>query len=117
MKASKARKLVEKGSVRIGLTLCSVHEKVDVVQCYKCWNYDHRRTDCKEAEDRGNRYRRCTGAGHVEADCVENTLICLSCKVEGHKTGSGRCPQFRKALSRAKLLQRNKRDYYISVIL
>lgn len=54
-----------------------LQERVDIVQCYKCWSYGHRRVDCNEKEDKGNEMRgRCAGIWHKETDCVENALVC-----------------------------------------
>lgn len=102
--------LIGRGKLRIGLNLCVVAERVDVIQCYKCWKYGHRRGECKQAEDLGERCRNCGQDGHKSVDCKMEGF-CLSCKTKGHRAGAGKCPEFRKALSRARLLARKKKAY------
>lgn len=36
---------------------------------------------------------------------------CLNCKQVGHRAGTSRCPEFRKALNRIRLKRRQKRAY------
>lgn len=106
-----ANKLINKGKIRIGLNLCTTQERLEVVQCYKCWSYGHRRDECTSPNDMSKVCRKCTRQGHLEKDCEQNIPICLNCKRPGHRAGSGSCPEFRKALDRARLLKRKKAAY------
>lgn len=97
----KADKLLATGEFRIGINMCSVVERVSVVQCYRCWEYGHTSRNCS-GEDRSEICRMCARPGHKEVACNLGIPICLNCKVSGHKAGSGKCPEFRKALSKAR---------------
>ncbi|KAJ8932649.1 hypothetical protein NQ318_005682 [Aromia moschata] len=83
-------------------------EKVELEQCYRCWQYGHIKEKCQNKDDRSDACR-CGGAGNKVKDC-QGSNYCLGCRSDGHMVGTGRCPQFREALSRARLNQRQKRE-------
>ncbi|KAJ8916766.1 hypothetical protein NQ315_013971 [Exocentrus adspersus] len=80
-------------------------DRVDVMQCYRCWGYGHTRRACKEEIGKENTCRRCGRAGHLQKECKEEAQ-CLSCGNGGHIVESGKCPEFQKALRRARQQQR-----------
>ncbi|KAJ3619133.1 hypothetical protein MTP99_005919 [Tenebrio molitor] len=58
-----AQQLLSKRSVKIGLNSCTIHERIDVEICYKCWDYNHKAKDCEQT-DKKNRCRKCGEEGH-----------------------------------------------------
>lgn len=100
-----AESLMEKRFIKIGLSWCRTIEWLEVIQCYKCWSYGHRRHECKEEEDYSQACRTCGSMYHKEKDC-DGQSCCMLCKTEDHKTGSGRCKEFKEALRRARLENR-----------
>lgn len=98
--------LIKAGKIKIGLNQCLVVERLKVQQCYRCWGYGHVRNECK-GEDLSLRYRKCGEQGLKVQDC-RSGLRCLNCKADGHAAGSGQCPEFRNALSRGRLREREK---------
>lgn len=87
--------LIAKGKVQIGLSWCPVKERVDVMRCFRCWQYGHIGKDCHDASD------------HLAGECDR----CLTCKAAGHTAGGARCPEFRKAVARERLRRRKKKAY------
>jgi hypothetical protein len=94
---SDGEKILKLKRLKIGFSICTVKERVNLLQCYRCWNYGHKATDCKE-KDRSNLCRRCAKGGHKAKDC-NGQPYCPICEIAGHATGSGNCPKFRKELN------------------
>ncbi|XP_018576384.1 zinc finger protein GIS2-like [Anoplophora glabripennis] len=105
----KAESLLRTGKIRVGINSCTVVERVNVTQCFRCWGYGHYRKECKE-EDRSINCRKCGRIGHKAEECGEE-LCCLTCKRTGHAAGSGACPEFRKALAWVRAKAKAKRRY------
>lgn len=95
-----AKNLLEVGKLRLGLTLCRMEERIEVVKCYRCWGYGHKASVCKD-EDMTDRCQRCTGTGHKREGCQAEPF-CPHCKKTGHSAGSGGCRAFREALAEAR---------------
>uniref|UniRef100_V5G8T2 CCHC-type domain-containing protein n=1 Tax=Anoplophora glabripennis TaxID=217634 RepID=V5G8T2_ANOGL len=108
VEASKAKKLIEIGKIRIGLNQCPVTERIQVIQCFNCWRFGHTKVECKESGEKSNLCRNCAGEGHKGEEC-DRRPKCLSCNEAGHRTGSGRCTEFRKALNKARLSSKRKK--------
>lgn len=61
---SVARELIQKRTIQIRLVKCPTEERVEVVQCRKCWNFEHIASKCNEQ----NRASACFKCGK-EAQC------------------------------------------------
>ncbi|KAJ8932452.1 hypothetical protein NQ314_014648 [Rhamnusium bicolor] len=86
--------------VRIGIVRCSTDRRINFSRCFKCWSYDHKEADCK-GSNRKNLCYKCGKDGHLSKDCKEQEA-CPICEVIGHKAGSGKCMNFKRALSHAR---------------
>lgn len=84
----------------MGLNKCPIRERLKVTQCYRCWGYGHTSRDCI-SEDRSGACKNCAEEGHKEAECKREP-VCISCRKKGHRAGSGKCPEFKRALSRVR---------------
>lgn len=89
-------KLSREKALRIGMVLCSIEKHVKLNRCPKCWTYGHRPSVCG-GPDRSKLCFKCGKEGHAGAEC-RNDEHCPICNKTGHKAGTGRCPEFRKAL-------------------
>lgn len=94
------QKLETKKYIRIGLTSCKVVKKIALQRCSKCWAYDHEAKNCAGV-DRGNACFRCGEIGHSAKEC-KNEENCPLCHKLGHRSGSGQCESFKRALKEAK---------------
>jgi hypothetical protein len=104
-----ANKLLLLRNLRIGLSLCPLKERIDLIKCYKCWKYGHRAAKCTE-KNRSELCRNCAKEGHKSDQCKENAY-CPLCESDGHAAGSGKCLAFRNALNEERK-SRNKRRTY-----
>lgn len=95
-----ADRVVEGGKLRVGLVECSIEKKIKMSRCFKCWAYDHQSANCK-GEDRSKLCHNCGEEGHKKSDCKSEEK-CPICNEKGHKAGTGKCKEFRRALSSEK---------------
>lgn len=95
-----AHKMEEGASIKIGPVKCSVQKRIEVRQCFRCWGFDHKASECK-GTDRSRLCKKCGGEGHFERDCP-NAAKCLLCKDPDHKMGSNKCKMFQAALTKTK---------------
>lgn len=96
-----AKSLVEGvKKLRVGLCVCNVWERVDILTCYRCWSYGHKAHHC-QGEDRTHKCRRCAEDGHIAKNC-KGEEFCPHCNVAGHTAGTSKCILFKKALNEAK---------------
>ena len=87
---------VERGRLRLGLSVCKIQERIEVEKCYLCWAYGHKAWNCSAPDRRAN-CQNCA-KGHKKEDCKEEAF-CSLCEVKGHEAGSGRrCEAFKRAL-------------------
>lgn len=100
-----AQKLRAVKALKIGWNYCRVREWLNVPRCHKCQTYGHLAGAC-DGPDRTSCCWNCGREGHRAAEC-DKEKSCIACKKEGHKTGSGQCPIFRKLLEDTKA-NRNK---------
>lgn len=91
------KKMVATGKVKIGWLNCNIKERIQMVRCYKCLEYGHRRNDCKAAVNKEITCLRCGEDGHLVKDCSNNPR-CIKFKVEGHRANQISCPMFKKAV-------------------
>jgi hypothetical protein len=91
------RRLIKRGKVRIGLGMCRVQERVEVIKCFRCWNYGHRAFECT-GPDRRQNCLKCAQPGHLRKEC-EGESYCPLCDKKGmHEAGTSDCATFRRAL-------------------
>ncbi|XP_044754986.1 uncharacterized protein LOC123313941 [Coccinella septempunctata] len=93
-------KALLKEPLKIGLTMCSVERRIELEKCYKCWEVGHTAIKCN-GTDRTNQCHRCEKEGHKSKEC-SNEEKCPICNVTGHRAATSKCPQYRRALGRAK---------------
>ncbi|XP_066157557.1 uncharacterized protein [Euwallacea fornicatus] len=103
--------LVRTRTLRIGMTRCKIEEHLEIVKCNRCWAYDHRTPQCKNADKRKACFR-CGKEEHLSRACKKKEVecVCILCDKKGHYAGSGKCPKFREALAEAKEERRRKRQ-------
>ncbi|CAH1107094.1 unnamed protein product [Psylliodes chrysocephalus] len=97
MEEEAAAKLIKERSIRIGWTQCRLKERVEVNRCYSCGSINHIARYCKEPP-MGEKCRKCGGEGHKAAECKETKTYCWTCKTDGHRNASFKCPVFRDAV-------------------
>ena len=96
-----AETLLTSGEIRIGYSWCKVTERVNVIQCYRCWNYGHMAAECVDDTDRSKSCRNCGEMGHLRKECNKEKR-CPLCRKVGHCAGTGGCPKTREALREAR---------------
>ncbi|KAJ8917921.1 hypothetical protein NQ315_002616 [Exocentrus adspersus] len=111
----KAKELVSTGRIKIGLNWCQVEEKLDVLSCYKCWGFGHRKMDCEANIDRSEACKKCS-QGHKRSDCKEEA-DCPLCHLARHAAGGSKCPMFQRALQeeRTKRGQGGRKPGYVEI--
>lgn len=82
--------------LKIGWSTCSIVEREEALQCFRCRGYGHISKQCT-GPDRSSLCRRCGLSGHTAPSCVGEER-CVICDVVGHRDGGLRCPAYRKAL-------------------
>lgn len=98
-----AHRAADLGSIRLQWTRARIRIKFEPDYCYKCQNFGHMQSNCKN-EKVDKRCRKCGEVGHVVSGCSSSETACFSCKVKGHRSDSMDCPVYRK-LVRAKSSQ------------
>lgn len=107
LKSKDADKILEHGSIRVGLVKCRVEKRLNIRRCQKCWSYDHYSDTCN-GPDRSKDCFKCGKSDHSSKDC-NNEEACPLCNAIGHKMGTMKCPKFKTALKNARLEERNKK--------
>ena len=83
--------LLKKGRIRIGWVICRIRERNIPTKCYRCMQFGHMARQCDSIVDRSGTCRKC-GEPNCMFFKVDNP------KSANHIAGSGKCPQFSKAL-------------------
>lgn len=91
-----AEKLLRADRIRVGLINCRTREWVHLVRCFRCLQYGHQQSECKE-EDNADACRKCGEKGHKEKGC-EKESYCFTCKTRGHRNSEMKCPHFKTLL-------------------
>ncbi|KAL1489502.1 hypothetical protein ABEB36_014386 [Hypothenemus hampei] len=95
--------IMKQYTIRIGYVNCTLEKRFNIKQCRKCWAFDHQMNEC-EGPDRSKDCYRCGKSGHLQKEC-ESKENCPLCNKE-HKIGTGRCYNFKKALSKMRRKER-----------
>uniref|UniRef100_A0A6P7GSY4 Uncharacterized protein LOC114346031 n=1 Tax=Diabrotica virgifera virgifera TaxID=50390 RepID=A0A6P7GSY4_DIAVI len=95
-----AARLIRIGFIRVGYISCTIKEKIRIARCYKCMEYGHRRSECKNEVLKG--CIRCGEEGHTVNDCPEEGHKCINCKVTGYRGNSMEYPKFRQLVNTAR---------------
>ncbi|XP_018404618.1 PREDICTED: uncharacterized protein LOC108781203 [Cyphomyrmex costatus] len=90
-----ANKLAKERRIRIGWTMVRVDMLPDrPLQCYRCLEVGHVRSQCRGPVDRSDRCYRCSGVGHIAKNCLLDAF-CAICEDRGfradHRVGSSVC--------------------------
>lgn len=105
-----ANKIIEKGRIQIGWTSARITLlEPRPLQCFRCLEGGHVRSQCKSNIDRSQRCYRCGKEGHKAQKC-EDTPRCPVCadlgRPAGHRAGNKACTSARMK-SRAGLRDKN----------
>ncbi|XP_070141062.1 uncharacterized protein [Drosophila kikkawai] len=98
-----ARRLLEKGKIRIGWVVCRIREKLEPRRCYKCMGFGHTSARCRASEATAKATQeacfKCGGTGHKHYTC-QGKPRCILCTRGGktardaeHATLSRICPE------------------------
>lgn len=75
-------KIVKRGNITYGESICRAYEQLDVLQCYKCSRFGHISSNCINSMA----CKKCSGEhGHNECNVAE--LKCINCETENTKYG------------------------------
>lgn len=90
-----AIKISKPGKLKIGWTIAKVEFlKARPMQCFRCWEIGHLKSQCTNNVDRTGLCYRCGQPGHVARQCASE-LCCALCLQQGrnacHRVGSGLC--------------------------
>ena len=98
-----AKKVLEKGKIRVGWVVSRVRKKETTPRCYRCLGFGHMARLCT-GPDRSKLCRRCGEEGHIAKCCKKEELRCLLCgenSGKGHATGNYNCPVYQQTLKTA----------------
>lgn len=96
-----ANKILEKGKVKVGWSVCPLRISRQLLRCFKCLSFGHQSKTC-EGVDRSKACWRCGVDGHQSKDCKSDPK-CLLCTEETgnkHATGSLRCKAYKDAVDK-----------------
>nr|XP_041632428.1 uncharacterized protein LOC121502779 [Drosophila kikkawai] len=73
-----ARRLLEKGKIRIGWVVCRIREKLEPRRCYKCMGFGHTSARCRASEATAKATQeacfKCGGTGHKHYTSAQDLL-------------------------------------------
>ncbi|CAG9839231.1 unnamed protein product [Diabrotica balteata] len=105
LSAEAARRIIDRGNLKVGLVRCEVERRYSIRRCQRCWSYTHDVSKC-DGPDRTGSCPKCGKKGHTFESCNEADW-CAICE-DPHRIGSGKCKEFRSALQRARLADQTK---------
>jgi len=110
LKGVDARKIVEKGRIKVGWVNARVRLKVKATKCFRCLGYGHTRHACK-GPDRSEACSLCAKDDHKASSCNAPPR-CVACQdikePTDHFPGSGKCVAYRMAMPGNKLDSKTK---------
>lgn len=86
------------GKIKVGWLRCRIKQKIQLVRCYRCLEYGHKTFECKGEDKKGN-CMNCGKTGHLAKSCME-IAHCATCKMEGHRMDSMKCPRFKELIKK-----------------
>jgi hypothetical protein len=95
-----ANKMVERGRVKVGWSVCQLRTPQRLLRCYKCLGFDHISTNCKSSEDHKSACWKCGAEGHKAGTCTNKPKCCLCKEDNGHPAGITKCKAYQEAMSR-----------------
>lgn len=69
-------KIITKGYLCVGYSVCAVYESIDVYRCYKCWGFNHKGINCTKKQ---RICMKCGLADHVANECTSPDKTCPNC--------------------------------------
>ena len=96
---TEANKLLEKGKIKVGWTICQLRTpRTQLLRCYKCLGFGHVAKLCT-LTDRSKRCWRCGEEGHVSTTCTNKPkcMLCQQSESNDHATGSLKCKAYKEA--------------------
>lgn len=96
--------LIAAGKVNIGFDRCSVFEAIKVLRCFKCGEFGHMSSTCKNDE----KCSKCSEL-HKTSECTSTVMKCVNCLKKNneqkmnldvnHAAFSSKCPVFRHLIT------------------
>lgn len=68
-------RILDKGKLSVGWSMCRVFDYVAVLKCYNCWGYNHKASECKN----GKKCLKCASSAHSVDQCVDEEWKCANC--------------------------------------
>lgn len=101
-------KVMNAQKVNIGWEKCRIFDGTDIIQCFKCYGYNHKSTECKNQET----CFKCHG-NHKSFECQKEVINkCINCVRmnnrlnlgldENHSTIYRECPVYQNKLNAKK---------------
>lgn len=92
-----AKRLLDKGSVKVGWVVSRIRAKITPPRCFRCLGLGHTARSCT-GPDRSKACFRCGQEGHMGKTCSAEPKCLLCTENGGHATGSYGCPVFQRAV-------------------
>jgi Arginine methyltransferase-interacting protein, contains RING Zn-finger len=95
-----ARRLEDKGKIKVNWCISSVKRKTKIDRCTICLRIGHKSSKCNAPKKKRKLLcLKCCKEGHSFRDC-EGKEFCNECNTEGHSPVTTKCPVFRRLVSR-----------------
>ena len=103
-----AKQLIMKKRIGEGWDRWRIRETHIIPRCYNCHKVGHIAKDCKSKQEEETCHK-CSKPGHKIKECQDNPW-CYLCKIDGHKTETMRCPEYRKLVQTQKKEEKTETD-------